>query len=378
MSRVRWGLAVLLVAAGPAAAGLGAQSAVDRSPNIEGVWAARPGTIHFHFLHRFQVTDPPARKVLNTPTFLLATGVGGGAMVGARYASNSTLVSGQPNEWEAWGRWAPLRQDRGAPLDVALQAGRNMTADSWDGELMVGRDLGPLRVLVGGRAFSAFAAGDAAWAVAGGARLRLTRHVALAGDIAELIDRPDGLDRAWSAGLQLEIPYTPHSLSLHASNSNTTTLQGSSVGRGDRQYGFEFTIPITLSRYFGGREPATAATTERAAAPGAAADASAAAVVVEMDNRLRYLPDTVRVRVGETVRWRNTSDVLHTVTADGDRAVRATSVVLPAGASPFDSGDLAPGEEYSHTFTVEGEYRYFCIPHELAGMVGTVIVEGGG
>ncbi len=49
---------------------------------------------------------------------------------------------------------------------------------------------------------------------------------------------------------------------------------------------------------------------------------------------------------------------------------------LPPGASPFDSGDLAPGEVYVRTFDVPGTYRCFCVPHERAGMTGVVVVEG--
>ncbi|NIP80312.1 MAG: hypothetical protein GWM90_14240, partial [Gemmatimonadetes bacterium] len=93
-----------------------------------------------------------------------------------------------------------------------------------------------------------------------------------------------------------------------------------------------------------------------------------------MDNRLRFLPDTVRVAAGETVRWENPSDVVHTVTADPSRAMRPENVALPEGAERFDSGDLLPRGSFSHTFRVAGVYRYVCVPHEGAGMTGVVIV----
>jgi plastocyanin len=32
------------------------------------------------------------------------------------------------------------------------------------------------------------------------------------------------------------------------------------------------------------------------------------------------------------------------------------------------------GDDFTHTFETVGEYAYFCIPHERAGMVGTVVV----
>ncbi len=50
--------------------------------------------------------------------------------------------------------------------------------------------------------------------------------------------------------------------------------------------------------------------------------------------------------------------------------------VLPDGADPWDSGILQPGESFSYTFTVPGTYSYFCLPHVLSGMLGTVEVTG--
>ena len=96
---------------------------------------------------------------------------------------------------------------------------------------------------------------------------------------------------------------------------------------------------------------------------------------VEMTNALAFDPSPVTIHVGDTVKWTNISSVTHSVTADPALAADAADVMLPEGAEPFNSGFLNPGDEYSRTFTVAGEYRYFCIPHEFAGMVGTVIVD---
>jgi plastocyanin len=108
-----------------------------------------------------------------------------------------------------------------------------------------------------------------------------------------------------------------------------------------------------------------------------AADVSAerAAATVRMTDRLTYEPEAVTIAVGETVVWENTSAVVHTVTADEDEAADPSNVRLPDGAEPFDSGDIPPGESWSYRFTVAGEYRYFCIPHEMADMIGTVTVQ---
>lgn len=99
------------------------------------------------------------------------------------------------------------------------------------------------------------------------------------------------------------------------------------------------------------------------------------AATVGMTNMLKYTPDTVRVSVGETVRWENSSIITHTVTADPAEATVDGSVQLPDGADPFDSGTMDPDETFEHTFETPGTYQYFCIPHEGAKMYGWVIVE---
>lgn len=50
--------------------------------------------------------------------------------------------------------------------------------------------------------------------------------------------------------------------------------------------------------------------------------------------------------------------------------------MLPSGAQPWDSGIVAAGQSWSYTFTTPGEYTYFCIPHEAAGMVAKLTVTG--
>lgn len=355
-----------LLGAGPATS----QSVLHRPPNFQGTWVGESGTIYFNFLHRFTATDAPARKVINYPTFLLGVGLPLNLLLGANYSTNSVLVPQIPNEWEYYARYAPLAESRGSPVSLAIQAGYNLAAESWDGQVTVGRELGRVRLMASGRAFSnAFDEGEARYALSGGATVQLTEYVALAGDYGDLIDRDDDEgDAVWSAGVQLQIPYTPHTLSLHATNALTTTLEGASIGINDRRYGFEFTIPFTLSRYFGSDEQAATTGAEPAAGGAVAAE-------VGMTDRLTFDPDTVRIRVGETVLWRNGSALLHTVTADPARAANAASVSLPSGATPFDSGNIEPGATYTHTFTVAGEYKYFCVPHEAAAMVGWVVVS---
>jgi plastocyanin len=107
----------------------------------------------------------------------------------------------------------------------------------------------------------------------------------------------------------------------------------------------------------------------------AGTDGGDADVTIEMTADLVYSPAAATARVGQTVRWVNDSNIPHTVTADPDLAVNPQSVMLPAGAAPFDSGLIDPGGSYTRTFTVAGTYRYFCRPHEGAGMIATIVVS---
>lgn len=86
-----------------------------------------------------------------------------------------------------------------------------------------------------------------------------------------------------------------------------------------------------------------------------------------------FRPQGLLIQPGQSVRWVN-ADLgnVHTVTAyhpDNAKPLR-----IPSGAASWNSGYLMPGESFSLTFTVPGVYDYFCVPHELAGMVGRIVV----
>jgi len=89
-----------------------------------------------------------------------------------------------------------------------------------------------------------------------------------------------------------------------------------------------------------------------------------------------FFPKTIVINAGETVVWRNSSEVTHNVVADPGRAVYAIDVKLPSGVNPFGSGYLQPGQSFTHTFNTPGLYRYVCTLHETSGMKGVVIVKG--
>jgi plastocyanin len=75
---------------------------------------------------------------------------------------------------------------------------------------------------------------------------------------------------------------------------------------------------------------------------------------------------------GQTVRWICEANV-HTTTAyspkNDDHSLR-----IPKEAQPWASDYLLPGQKFEVKLTVEGVYDYDCAPHEMAGMVGRLIV----
>lgn len=103
--------------------------------------------------------------------------------------------------------------------------------------------------------------------------------------------------------------------------------------------------------------------------------ARATDVSVTMTGRETFEPRTLTVHAGDIVTWKNTSSAVHTVTDDPKLAARPEDASLPKGAEPFNSGFLRAGEVYRHRFAVPGTYRYFCLLHEAAGMVGTIVVK---
>lgn len=96
---------------------------------------------------------------------------------------------------------------------------------------------------------------------------------------------------------------------------------------------------------------------------------------VDMNDQLTFEPKEIEVAVGEEVTWRNVGKVGHTVTADRSKAADPSLASIPAGTREWDSGFVMEGQSFSRKFDKPGTYRYICIPHEGAGMVGTVVVR---
>lgn len=85
-------------------------------------------------------------------------------------------------------------------------------------------------------------------------------------------------------------------------------------------------------------------------------------------------PIGILIKPGQTVRWINLdSGNSHTTTAYNPANFHRPRR-MPEAAKPWDSDYLLPSESFSVTFTEQGVYDYYCIPHEHAGMVGRIVV----
>jgi len=71
-----------------------------------------------------------------------------------------------------------------------------------------------------------------------------------------------------------------------------------------------------------------------------------------------YNPNPITVSTGTTVTWMNNDSITHTSTSS---------------TGTWDSGTMAPGASFSHTFASAGTFTYHCAIHP--NMVGTVTVQ---
>ncbi|MEV0293303.1 cupredoxin family copper-binding protein [Nocardia sp. NPDC050710] len=100
----------------------------------------------------------------------------------------------------------------------------------------------------------------------------------------------------------------------------------------------------------------TPSTTTGSQVPG---ERKSAAVMVTVDD-MKFSPENVTVKVGDTVTWKFTDRFPHSVQGIGDKAMGINSPILDKG-------------EWSYTFIAPGSYRYLCSLHPQ--MRGTVTVE---
>ena len=120
---------------------------------------------------------------------------------------------------------------------------------------------------------------------------------------------------------------------------------------------------VFLAGCGGTTTPAAPPTTIPAETPTAAPTSTPTTATTSTGNSVTianfaFSPPTLMVKTGTKMTWTNKDSTTHTVTAD-------------QGA--FNSGDLAPGNSFSFTFTKAGSYAYHCMIHPF--MKATIVVQ---
>ena len=84
-------------------------------------------------------------------------------------------------------------------------------------------------------------------------------------------------------------------------------------------------------------------------------------------------PFTLSLASDGSVKWRN-GDVGTSGDAYGNGATSGTTHTITSDTQgAFDSGSLAPGATFEHTFTTAGTYHYHCSIHPT--MTGVIVVN---
>jgi len=94
---------------------------------------------------------------------------------------------------------------------------------------------------------------------------------------------------------------------------------------------------------------------------------------VDEDSVFYFDPVGVHVAPGTTVTFEVKSGS-HSTTAYAKNNPNADTRRIPDDADAWDSAVMKTvGETFEHTFSVEGTYDFYCIPHKPLGMVGRVV-----
>jgi plastocyanin len=102
--------------------------------------------------------------------------------------------------------------------------------------------------------------------------------------------------------------------------------------------------------------------------------ASAETHEINMKDR-RFSTETMRIKVGETVKWVNGDKEPHQV-------MSGTDLEDPHVGTPLSADLIEPGQDYTFTFNKPGRYPYMCFIHWAratikgkVAMSGEIIVE---
>ena len=144
----------------------------------------------------------------------------------------------------------------------------------------------------------------------------------------------------------------PLSVTLVSSNPVSTVFDSATITIPAGSYYASTGVTFTLAGIYAitGSAPAYTPGTVTSSATGA---------LVTMQSNLSFSPQSVTIKAGQYVTWRNDDAINHTTTEDS-----ATPV--------WDSGQLGPGQTFQRNFGSAGIFTYHCRNHP--NMTGTVTV----
>jgi Plastocyanin len=105
--------------------------------------------------------------------------------------------------------------------------------------------------------------------------------------------------------------------------------------------------------------------------------------VVDMQ-AVAFEPEELTIQQGDTVAWEHVAGEPHNVVAYEDELPADAAYWATGGFESEEAaregweegqGAVQSGQSYVHTFETTGTHEYLCVPHEAAGMVGSVIIE---
>lgn len=148
------------------------------------------------------------------------------------------------------------------------------------------------------------------------------------------------------------------------SGSGPSTSSSSGASTSSASSGITGTAtPVTSSTSAAGTSAKSTSTSGQSVSATATGSTNGRTVVVEEANGMRFTPSKITVNVGDTVVWKNASNIAHTSTSDKGR---------------WDSGNMDLGATFSHTFKQAGTFPYYCMYHKAEGMTGIVVVKQAG
>jgi plastocyanin len=97
-------------------------------------------------------------------------------------------------------------------------------------------------------------------------------------------------------------------------------------------------------------------------------------VTVGGPSGMGFFPSDVTIQVGQTVHWVWSGTRMHNVVSGTPDGTADNRFCSPNDTNCANAPLSPPGTTYDHTFTQTGTYSYFCAPHVLFGMTGTITV----